>query len=222
MTVTHPVGFPELPPDRQRTDGSTTLEQLTRAQQGDRVALGMLLSRYERRIERWLVRAGIQNPSDREELRQDVTAKAIAALDAGGQHWPDANHFRSWVKTITTNTALDFRARGGARRIQRHLESVYPETPVADHVAGRENTPSEDAIARERAAAQARVDTERQRRIARLAESERQLIALREERGLEFAIIARILSESTGREQKSDAVRVRYNRLLDDIGPAPV
>lgn len=158
----------ELPP----RDGLRTLQQIAAARIGDHHALADLLLRYGVRLEQWLRDAGVKHRNDLEDLSQEVVIKLLRALSSDSTQWPGIQHFRAWVRQVATNAARDLQ-----RRVrQRSLESVGGDEPVAGFVAGREPTPSREAMRHEDQAGREAAAAERAHAIRRLRQPDQQLL----------------------------------------------
>ena len=193
-----------------------TLLQVGLAQAGDRTAFGDLLDRYGCRVRAWLRQAAALSDHDLDELTQEVNLKILRHLQKAS--FDDAGSFRGWVKTICRNTAANFRRGRGRDPVRGHLESIGTDSQPFEPKA-RDRSPASQAHERQGKNA-------RQQRIDKLPETDRWLIAAREQCGLQFGQIAaewnaRMAAAGSDKAVSEDAMRVRYRRLLKTIGEPP-
>jgi RNA polymerase sigma-70 factor (ECF subfamily) len=94
---------------------------VTRAKDGDRQALEMLLARHQPKVER-LARHILRDPDDASDAAQEALAKVCARL---GQYRGGAQ-FSTWLHRLVVNTCLDAAERRKARMhepLDEHLHS---------------------------------------------------------------------------------------------------
>jgi RNA polymerase sigma-70 factor (ECF subfamily) len=164
---------------------SATDEELARqGQGGDEEAFGALVERHHAAVYR-VALSFVSDPDLAQDVTQETFLKAFRGL--GGFRGEAA--FRTWLFTITTNTA-----RSMLRRQTRRKETELDDAPP---VASGGPDPSERAVAA-REAADARA------LLGRLPEKQRLSVQLRVDEGLSFREIGEVIGSSEG------AARVNY------------
>ncbi|MDO8349212.1 MAG: sigma-70 family RNA polymerase sigma factor [Planctomycetota bacterium] len=191
-----------------------TLLLLRSAQAGGRDAFGEVLTRYGCRIRHWLREAGVADAHDVEELEGDVQVKILKRLPAAA--FENAGQFSAWVKTIAKNRAIEVLRRGQRSPVKHHLESLTRQDEEPADIIAVQPGPSSLLDAKERA-------RHRAARIAGLTPPQRELIDLRENRGMSFAEIAEVQNRKAAamgiqKAKTEGAVRMAYQRLLDRVG----
>jgi RNA polymerase sigma-70 factor (ECF subfamily) len=167
---------------------------IEQAQAGDRRAFAALVERYWERLYRWLYHL-THHRHTAEDLTQETFLRALAHL----RRFRPGTNFRAWLFRIAHNTWLN-QARGAAR-----IRQAVPE-----QLAGREEGPAEQAMARESLAQLARA-------VGRLPADYRAAFLLRAEEGLSFRQIAGVLglTEETARWRVFKA----RQKLLNVLAP---
>ncbi len=112
-------------------------ELVLAAQEGDRLAFGQLVERYERAVYNTALRR-LGNHAEAQELVQEVFVQALRKLPQLRE--PAA--FGGWLRSITTRMAINRQTRGG------HVTSAEPELLEATCV--ETETPLDRALAHER------------------------------------------------------------------------
>ncbi len=107
------------------------------AQQGDRVAFGQLVERYERSVYATAMRR-LGNEAEAQELVQEVFVQALRKID----QLRDPLRFGGWLRSITQRMAINRAARS------RPVISADPE--VLEATCVESNTPMNLAIQAER------------------------------------------------------------------------
>jgi len=171
-----------------KTDASgeaiTDAELVRRGREGDEIALGELVDRHQAaafRVALSLVGDG--------DLAQDVVQDAFLRAFRGLRGFRGDATFRTWLLTITANTARGALRRQGRRREAR-LEAAGP-VPAED-MDPHESVAVGEAAERARALLQ------------ELPEKQRLAVQLRIDEGLSFREIGDIIGSSEG------AARVNY------------
>jgi RNA polymerase sigma-70 factor (ECF subfamily) len=121
------------------TETSTEIgpDLVARARDGDPEALRALVSHALPVVRRWaLVRTG--DPTEADDLTQDVLVQVIQRLDAYG----GTARFTTWLYSVTRNAAADrFRRQARRRRLEddpRAPSELAPDAPAApDDLADR-------------------------------------------------------------------------------------
>jgi RNA polymerase sigma-70 factor, ECF subfamily len=161
--------------DRQPGDEQALVE---RAQQGDRQAFGVLISRYWDRLYRWLYHLS-HHQHQAEDLAQETFLKAFRKI---GSFRPGSN-FRAWLFRIAYNGFLN------QQRVEGRSRQLFPENLPAGKPGPVEHALSQEAL---RLLARA---------MGRLPNDFRAALLLRVEEGLSFRQVAGVLriTEETAR-----------------------
>mgnify|MGYP002623971616 CR=1 FL=1 len=170
------------------------------ARAGDPAAFATLIGRYEERILR-LVR-GMVPAADVEDVAQEAFLKAFRKLHL----FDGRSSFYTWIYRLSANTAMDWRKKEARRR-----HAPLPETPAGeDLVEGSGPGPATRATQRE-------LGTLIDAAIADLPDRYREILLLREMRGMSYEEISRELAISKGTVE-SRLFRAR-ERLRERLRP---
>ena len=126
-----PVGVPE----------ALSAETLTveRARQGDVVAFGELVTRYERRVYR-MARQITQNDEDAEDVLQETFLKAFEHINS----FQGQSKFYTWVTRIAVNESLmKLRKRKSDRTVSLDENIETDEEPIVREIAVWDDTPEQ-------------------------------------------------------------------------------
>jgi len=171
-------------------DGRVSAEVLARAARGDEVAWRSLVEAYSGRVY-GLLRSQGADP----ELAEEIAQSTFCTLAQKLGDYVDAGRFESWLFRIAMN-----RLRDNARRRRRHAKPAG-EGEVLEALAGAAPDPAEGrADGEEIVALRAAV--------ARLSESDREVIALRHVAGMSFKQMSDHLGEPLG------TLLARHHRAL--------
>lgn len=168
----------------ERRSGTPDEVLVRLARDGDERALGTLVDRHHGVVYR-LALSMVSDPDVAQDVAQDAFIKAFRGL--GGFRGDAA--FRTWLLTITANTARGTLRRSGRRR-ETDLDAVSPlaaDAPDPSELAERV-----DEAARARAL------------LDRLPEKQRLSVQLRIDEGLSFREIGEVIGSTEG------AARVNY------------
>lgn len=174
---------------------------LARARRGDEDAVAELYTAYgatvTKRIRTRLPRE-LRRHYDTQDLWQSVFVEVLRELPAFEDRGEEA--FRHWLLLKGTRKVhAKLRRHLGARGARR---AVTPPAGLEQEVPSRDPRPSEELERREAAAAIRRA-------LGRLAATDRDVVALRMQQGLEFRAIAERLGLAS-----AEAARKRYARAL--------
>jgi RNA polymerase sigma-70 factor (ECF subfamily) len=142
---------------------------VARARQGQVEAYNVLVSRWEKKVYRYLLRL-TRNPDDAMDLSQDAFLKAYQSL----RKLQDASRFGAWLFRIAHNEAYSLLRRN---RPEAELTEL---SGVAAAGSGRRMAPVEVSLAVESA-------------LARLSPEQREAVLLKVYEGFKFEEIAEIL-----------------------------
>ncbi|MCH7797576.1 MAG: RNA polymerase sigma factor [Planctomycetes bacterium] len=173
--------------------GASLEETLQRAAAGDEIAWREIVETWSPRVF-GLIRAQCGNVDLAEEITQSTFCTVVERIG----RYSEVGRFESWLFRIAMN-----RLRDEMRRRRRHANPVETETLIG--LAGAADGPPEPSPpgGEERSALEAA--------LARLSESDRQVVHLRHISGLSFARIAEILGEPLG------TVLARQHRALKKL-----
>lgn len=181
------------------SDREVDQQLVERAQRGDKLAFELLVSKYERKLQRLLSRL-VRDPTEVEDVTQEAFIKAYRALPS----FRGESAFYTWLYRIGINTAKNHLAAQG-RKVPA-LSDMSGDDPEDDSAAlGRDaNTPEDELMSRQvaetvNAAMQA------------LPEELRSAIMLREIEGMSYDEIAEIMNCPIG------TVRSRIFRAREAI-----
>ena len=173
--------------------GASLEETLQRAAAGDEAAWRDIVEAYTPRVF-GLIRAQCGNVDLAEEITQSTFCTVVERIG----RYAEVGRFESWLFRIAMN-----RLRDEMRRRRRQANPVESEALVGLAGAGDDEPEVAGAGQEDVAALQAA--------LARLSESDRQVIHLRHFTGLSFAAIAEILGEPLG------TVLARQHRALKKL-----
>jgi len=141
IRITHMVGTAAL-----SLEGLVAVDaDVVRLRRGDLDALSELITRYQNRLYRYLLRI-VRQPVEAEDLFQQTWLKVvekIGAFDAG-------RNFEAWLFTLARNLAIDHLRRVRPRSLDEPLAHSRHGETVADRIPSRDDTPLEHALAAER------------------------------------------------------------------------
>ena len=168
-------------------------------QRGDRDAFGSLLSRYQNRLYRYLLR-WVREEATAEDLFQQTWMRV---LDNIGRFDPKRN-FDAWLFAVARNIAIDYLRR---RRLDSLDEPVGDELPLSERVAASAPGALEQVLR-----------TERIERVQKVLASQpavyREILSLRFEEEMKLEEIAEVLGMPLG------SVKSRLSRALERMRTA--
>jgi len=167
---------------------------VTRAKDGDRLALEALCARHAPRVER-LARHLLRDPEDAEDAAQEALAKVCVRL----AQFRGESQFSTWLHRLVVNTCRDAAERRTARRHEQ-LDDDFRAGPDADPV---------------RAASMSELRRELCDSLAEVSPQQAQVVVLRDTLGYSFEEIAEATGMPVG-TAKCHAHRGR-NRLRERL-----
>lgn len=170
-----------------------------RAQEGDKHAFDLLVSKYQRKLMRLLGRF-IRDSSEVEDIAQEAFIKAYRALPS----FRGDSAFYTWLYRIGVNTAKNYLAGAGRRGVAVGSGADRGEDFEEEELSGDINTPESVLMSKE----VARTVNEA---MEQLPEELRNAIALREIEGLSYEEIAAAMNCPIG------TVRSRIFRAREAI-----
>jgi len=185
------------PPERvdtSATSGQSSARLIARAQDGDRSALGVLLNRHLRPLQRWArgrLPRWARHVADTADLVQEAVLNTLRNLHAFEPEGQGA--LRAYLRRAVDNRINDELRRIGRRGQPAELDEAHPDGAPS---------PLEEAIASQ---------TEERYRaaLARLPESDRRLVVGR----VELGYTPQQLALMTGR-RRADSARIALHRAL--------
>ncbi|MBN2498534.1 MAG: RNA polymerase sigma factor [Deltaproteobacteria bacterium] len=157
---------------------------MERYQRGDVQAFEALLVRHRRGVFNFVLRFCADRHTA-EELHQDVFMRVVQSAEGFKQR----SRFTTWLYTIARNLCIDHLRKQKHRRtasLDQPIRDGETEQTLMDRMASSEASPDREAdVARIRSCISAAV--------AELAEEQREVFLMREEAGLPFDEIARIV-----------------------------
>lgn len=187
-------------------------ELVERAQQGDKVAFELLVSKYQHRVARLLSRL-LHNPAEVEDVAQEAFIKAYRALAT----FRNDSAFYTWLYRITINTAKNHLIAMGRRpNLSTEYEEHDDEMPDTTLVNIADvNTPETELLNKQ-------IVSTVNRAIESLPEELRTAITLREIEGLSYEEIAQAMDCPIGTVRSRifrarEAISVQLKPLLQDV-----
>ena len=182
---------------------------VVRAQQGDKQAFGLLVSKYQRKLARLLSRL-IRDQAEVEDVAQETFIKAYRALPA----FRGDSAFYTWLYRIGVNTAKNYLVSQG-RRAPTSTEFDSEEAESFD-----EGEQLRDSNTPERILQSKQIGETVNAAMEALPEELRTAIVLREIEGLSYEDIARIMDCPIGTVRSRifrarEAVAGKLRPLLD-------
>src|SRR5271155_697183 len=131
-------------------EGRVALDSdVAQLRRGDLDALSTLLTRYQNRLYRYLLRM-VRQPAEAEDLFQQTWLRVAEKI----QHYDPRRSFEAWLFTLARNLAIDHLRRVRPQSLDEPLaeplaNSWHRET-VADRISSKDHTPLDHALAAER------------------------------------------------------------------------
>jgi RNA polymerase sigma-70 factor (ECF subfamily) len=176
---------------------------MARFQQGDMLAFEALLERHRRPVYRF-IRRQVGHPNTAEDLLQDVFLRLVHRA----QSFESRSKFTTWLYTIARNLCIDH------LRKQVHRRAASLDQPLGagedqdvtllSKLAGDEPAPDREAHNR-------RLRDCLQRAVEELSQEQREVFVMREDAGLPFEEIARIV------EAPVNTVKSRMRYALQNL-----
>jgi len=118
---------------------------VVRLRRGDLDALSELISRYQNRLYRYLLRI-VRQPAEAEDLFQQTWLKVVEKIGA----FDADRNFDAWLFTLARNLAIDHLRRVRPQSLDEPLDDSRHCETMADRIPSRDDTPLEQALAAER------------------------------------------------------------------------
>ncbi len=162
-------------------------ELIKKAQEGDLQAFEELILTHEKIVYNVALRM-MNHSEDAKDISQEVFLKAYRNI----KNFDERSKFSTWLYRITTNTCIDeMRKRKGKQSYSLEAELENEEGGVQRQVADEGETPEEALLRTEK-------QSEIVQALAQLVEEQRNIVILRDVRGLSYDEIAEILELPIG------------------------
>jgi len=178
-------------------------ELIRRAQHGDRVAFGVLVERYQRRVVS-VAQAVVHNQDDALELAQETFVRAYENLPK----FESRSSFSTWLYRIAANLAIDFRRREGRHTVLRGDDAEYELNRLPSNTGDAFNQAARGELSK-------RINDA----LKELTPEHRAVILLREVEGLSYDEISDVLQCPRGTVMsRLHYARDRLRGILKDLG----
>ena len=177
-------------------------EDVVRLRRGDLNALSELVTRYQNRLYRYLLRM-VRQPAEAEDLFQQTWVRVVEKV----RSFDASRNFDAWLFTLARNLAIDHLRRVRPESLDEPLADNGHSETVADRIPSRDYTPLDTAIAVE-------LRTHIDEAMAALPMIYREALSLRFEDGMKIEEIAQVI------EVPVSTVKSRLRRSLEQLRSA--
>jgi len=130
----------------QSLEGLVALDaDVVRLRRGDLNALAELITRYQNRLYRYLLRI-VRQPAEAEDLFQQTWLRVIEKI----RSFDASRNFDAWLFTLARNLAIDHLRRVRPKSLDEPIASSEHNELEADRIPSKDPTPLDDALAAER------------------------------------------------------------------------
>ena len=168
---------------------------VVRLRRGDLNALSELITRYQNRLYRYLLRM-VRQPAEAEDLFQQTWLRVVEKI----RSFDASRNFDAWLFTLARNLALDHLRRIRPESLDEPLADSLASETLADRIPRKDETPLDHALAAERR-------TEIIEAMAALPMTYREVLTLRFEEEMKIEEIAQLtavpVSTAKSRLQRS-------------------
>ena len=167
----------------QSLEGLVALDaDVVRLRRGDLNALSELITRYQNRLYRYLLRI-VRQPAEADDLFQQTWLRVLEKV----RSFDASRNFDAWLFTLARNLAIDHLRRNRPQSLDEPLaNNSYGET-AADRIPSEDSTPLDHALAAERR-------TEISEAMAALPLTYREVLTLRFEDEMKIEEIAQVIA----------------------------
>ena len=157
---------------------------VVRLRRGDLNALSELVTRYQNRLYRYLLRM-VRQPAEAEDLFQQTWLRVVEKIWS----FDASRNFDAWLFTLARNLAIDHlrRIRPQSLDEREPLANRWHSETVADRISSKDHTPLDHALAAERR-------TEISEAMAGLPMIYREVVTLRFEEEMKIEEIAQVIA----------------------------
>ncbi len=167
---------------------------VSRAQRGDRAALGELIAQTQGRVYNLAYRI-LGNPQEAEDLTQEVYVRVWRALP----RFRGESKFTTWLHTVATNACLNRK-----RKLRRQLDAQLDAGERLEEIAAPEEGPAQEALHHDEHARLWEL-------VERLPDKYRLVLALFYQQQLSYQEIAQVLALPLG------TVKAHLNRARNAL-----
>jgi RNA polymerase sigma-70 factor (ECF subfamily) len=172
-------------PPEPSVESLTDEKLMARFQKGEMRAFEVLLARHRRGVFNFVYRF-VGTPDKAEDMVQDVFLRMVAARES----FQRRSKFTTWLYTIARNLCIDQLRK---QKHRNHLSLDQPRNPGAESEVTLMDRVSSNDHEPDRRAHQRELRDYILRAIGELSEEQREVFLMREEAGLPFDEIARIV-----------------------------
>jgi len=172
---------------------------VARLKRGDLDALSELITRYQNRVYRFLLRI-VREPAEAEDLFQQTWLRLAEKI----RYFDESRNFEAWLFTLARNLAIDHLRRIRPESLDEPVPGDLSEATAADHLASHERPVIEGILERERA-------TRLGEALETLPLSYREVVTLRFEEEMKLEEIAQVIGAPLS------TVKTRLRRSLEQI-----
>jgi RNA polymerase sigma-70 factor (ECF subfamily) len=172
---------------------------VVRLRRGDLNALSELITRYQNRLYRYLLRI-VRHPAEAEDLFQQTWLKVVEKI----RSFDASRNFDAWLFTLARNLAIDHLRRIRPQSLDEPLANSWHSETVADRIPCKDHTPLDHALAAERR-------TEISEAMAGLTMMYREVLTLRFEDEMKIEEIAQVTAVPVS------TVKARLRRSLEQL-----
>lgn len=174
-------------------------EDVARLRRGDLNALSELMTRYQNRLYRYLLRI-VRQPAEAEDLFQQTWLRVVEKI----RSFDASRNFDAWLFTLARNLAIDHLRRTCPQSLDEPLANSRHSENVADGMQCKDRTPLDHALAAERR-------TEISEAMAGLPMMYREVLTLRFEEEMKIEEIAQVTAVPVS------TVKARLRRSLEQL-----
>jgi len=172
---------------------------VARLRRGDLDALSQLISRYQNRLYRYLLRI-VRQPSEAEDLFQQTWLRVVEKIRA----FDPNRSFEAWLFTLARNLTIDHLRRVRPESLDEPVSDGASSESATDRLTSREPAPSDRVFASERTNQIASA-------MAELPVMYREVLALRFEEEMKIEEIAHVVGAPLS------TVKTRLRRSLEQL-----
>ena len=172
---------------------------VVRLRRGDPNALAELITRYQNRLYRYLLRI-VRQPAEAEDLFQQTWLRVVEKI----RFFDASRNFDAWLFTLARNLAIDYLRRIHPQSLDEPLANGWRTETVADRISSKDRTPLDHALAAERR-------TEISEAMAALPMTYREVLTLRFEDEMKIEEIAQVTAVPVS------TVKSRLRRALEQL-----
>jgi RNA polymerase sigma-70 factor (ECF subfamily) len=173
--------------------------EVARLKRGDLDALSELITRYQNRVYRFLLRI-VREPAEAEDLFQQTWLRLAERI----RHFDESRNFEAWLFTLARNLAIDHLRRIRPQSLDEPVPGDASGATAVDHLASRERPVIEGILERERATRLADA-------LEALPVSYREVVTLRFEEEMKLEEIAQVVGAPLS------TVKTRLRRSLEQL-----